>query len=163
VATVATVATEYEELLISLREQESRVQFDGFDNVTAYRLGLQMAASATERSLPIAFAIRRGTQLLFQVAMPGTSAENDVWLDRKRRVTELSGRSSYLVKIQANSTGGTFEEYSRMDPGLYGADGGCFPVIVRGTGPVGTVTASGLTGAEDHAFVVGELATFLNA
>jgi uncharacterized protein (UPF0303 family) len=36
-------------------------------------------------------------------------------------------------------------------------------VIARGTGPVGTVSASGLTGAEDHAFVVGELATFLIA
>jgi uncharacterized protein (UPF0303 family) len=54
-----------------------------------------------------------------------------------------------------------FEEQSRLDPDLYAAHGGVFPVIVRGVGPVGTVGVSGLPQAEDHAFVVEQLTSFL--
>jgi len=64
-----------------------------------FRLCLLAAASATQQSLPNTFGIRRAPQLLFQVATPSTSAENDVWLDAGRRVTLQSGRNSYLVKI----------------------------------------------------------------
>jgi uncharacterized protein (UPF0303 family) len=49
----------------------------------------------------------------------------------------------------------------RLDPDLYAAHGGAFPVNVRGVGVVGTVAVSGLPQLEDHALVVEVLAEFL--
>ena len=48
-----------------------------------------------------------------------------------------------------------------LDPRDYTAHGGCFPIRVRGTGMVGTVTVSGLPQKEDHALVVETLGQVL--
>ncbi|MFD0330409.1 heme-binding protein [Streptacidiphilus monticola] len=48
-----------------------------------------------------------------------------------------------------------------LDPARYAAHGGSFPLLVRGTGPVGTVTVSGLPQLDDHLFVVECLRRFL--
>ena len=48
-----------------------------------------------------------------------------------------------------------------VDPALYAAHGGSFPVRVRGVGVVGTVTVSGLPQADDHALVVEALERLL--
>jgi uncharacterized protein (UPF0303 family) len=45
----------------------------------------------------------------------------------------------------------------------YAAHGGGFPVVLRGTGLVGTVVASGLPQREDHALVVAVMAEVLGA
>jgi uncharacterized protein (UPF0303 family) len=71
------------------------------------------------------------------------------------------GHSSFLVGTQFRAKGGTFETDARLDPDLYAAHGGVFPVLVRGVGPVGTVGVSGLPQADDHAFVVEQLELFL--
>lgn len=150
-----------EELLRELAEQERRLVFDRFDEDTAYELGLHLVAAARERHLPVAIAVRRGAQLLFHAGLPGSSADNDAWLDRKRRVVERYGHSSYYVGEQFRSAGSSFEDSSRLDPDLYAAHGGAFPVSVAGVGPVGTVGVSGLPQADDHAFVVEQLTSFL--
>ena len=54
-----------------------------------------------------------------------------------------------------------FEEKSRLDRDLYAADGGCFPVLIRRVGAVGTITVSGLPQAEDHELLVRVLRAFL--
>ncbi|MET8912572.1 heme-binding protein, partial [Micromonospora sp. NPDC004551] len=41
--------------------------------------------------------------------------------------------------------------------------GGCFPIILKGTGPVGTVTVSGLPQLDDHRLAVEALELFLNS
>lgn len=150
-----------EELLRELAEQEARLVFDRFDHDTAYELGLQLVAAARERRLPVAVAVRRGAQLLFHAGLPGSSADNDAWLDRKRRVVERYGHSSLYVGTQFRLAGGSFEESSRLDPDRYAAHGGVFPVSVTGVGPVGTVGVSGLPQLDDHAFVVEQLTAFL--
>lgn len=147
--------------LAELLAQEDRLKFRRFDNETALELGLHLLNAARERSLPVTVSVRRGGQRLFHAALPGTSADNDAWIDRKSRVVDRYGHSSFLIGEQFRAEGTTFEADSRLDPDLYAAHGGVFPVIVEGVGPVGTVGVSGLPQADDHAFVVEQLEVFL--
>jgi uncharacterized protein (UPF0303 family) len=149
------------ELLAELAAQEERLRFTRFDNDTALALGAHLLEAARAEGLAVAISVRRGAQRIFHAALPGTSADNDDWLDRKTRVVDRYGRSSYYVGTQFKVGGSTFEESSRLDAGLYAAHGGVFPVIVTGVGPVGTVGVSGLPQADDHAFVVAQLEKFL--
>lgn len=148
-------------LLETLAEQESRLVFESFDNAVALSLGAFLLEAARERSLPVTISVRRGRQRLFHAALPGTSADNDDWIDRKSRVVDRYAQSSYRVGESFRASGKSFDEDSRLDPSAYAAHGGVFPVIVAGVGMVGTVGVSGLPQADDHAFVVAQLEAFL--
>lgn len=149
------------DLLAQLADQEERLQFAKFDNETALALGQQLLAAARDRGLPVTVSVRRNGQRLFHAALPGTSPDNDAWIERKSRVVDRYGHSSFYVGTQFRAKGGSFEADSRLDPDEYAAHGGVFPVLVRGVGPVGTVGVSGLPQADDHAFVVEQLELFL--
>lgn len=137
-----------------LEAQEASLVLAHFTYDDAWLLGSLLVELAREREAPVAIDIRRGPQQLFHCALPGSTADNDVWIDRKRRVVEHYGASSYLVGTRFRAKGSTFEESSRLDPNLYAAHGGSFPIAVEGAGVVGTVTVSGLPQAEDHKMVV---------
>jgi uncharacterized protein (UPF0303 family) len=145
----------------TLAEQEGRLQFDRFDNDTAWALGVHLVDAARAAAHPVAIEIRRNGQRLFHAALPGTAADNDAWLARKARVVDRFGHSSLLIGERARLAGTTFEEQMRLDPDVYAAHGGAFPVTVRGVGVVGTVAVSGLPQLEDHAFLVAALEAFL--
>jgi len=137
-----------------LREQEDRLVFDRFDNRDAWRLGSRLVELGMVRGLPIAVDIRRGAQQLFHAALPGTVADNDVWIARKVRVVERFGESSFLVGRRLAAQGRELGPGDGLDPALYAAHGGGFPIRIRDVGVVGVVTVSGLPQAEDHALVV---------
>ncbi|MFI2350234.1 heme-degrading domain-containing protein [Streptomyces sp. NPDC019443] len=141
--------------------QERRLTVRRFTNDDAWALGSMLVEMGYLRQAAVAIDIRRGTQQLFHCALPGSSADNDAWIDRKRRVVERYGESSFLVGARHRAKGTTFEESSRLDPDLYAAHGGSFPISVAGVGVVGTVTVSGLPQAEDHAMVVEALERFI--
>ncbi|GAA3881670.1 heme-degrading domain-containing protein [Saccharothrix violaceirubra] len=144
-------------MLEELEAQEARLVFRRFDNDTAIALGTALLTAARDRGLPIVVSVRRGQQRLFHAALPGTSADNDDWIDRKSRVVDRYGRSSLRVRETFAARGREFP----LDPALYAAFGGVFPIIVENVGPVGTVGVSGLPHTEDHAFVVERLEAFL--
>ncbi|MFI7609345.1 heme-degrading domain-containing protein [Micromonospora sp. NPDC049366] len=146
-----------------LQEQEERLQFDRFDHDDAWELGSRLVGMARERNLSVTVDIRLGDQQLFHCALPGTTADNDDWIERKIRVVRRFGHSSYLVGQSYRDRGTTFEQQPHLDPARYAAHGGCFPIILRGTGPVGTVTVSGLPQLDDHRLVVEALGLFLAA
>ncbi|MBP2403038.1 heme-degrading domain-containing protein [Streptomyces syringium] len=149
------------EEIARLEEQERRLVLGHFDNDDAWRIGSLLAGLARERDAAVTVTVRRGAQRLFHCALPGTSADNDAWLDRKCRVVERYAESSYLVGARFRAKGRTFEDSSRLDPDRYAAHGGAFPLTVRGTGVVGAVAVSGLAQADDHALVVEALERFL--
>ncbi|GAA5117454.1 heme-degrading domain-containing protein [Alloalcanivorax gelatiniphagus] len=151
------------ELLDQLTAQESRLVFDFFDEDTAWALGVALREAALAASLPVAISIRRNGQRLFHAALPGASADNDGWLERKCAVVDRYGRSSLRVGEQFRVDGKSFDEDSRLDPSAYAAHGGAFPVLVWGTGCVGTVAVSGLPQLEDHQLVVDVIEGFLAA
>ncbi|RKT57353.1 heme-degrading domain-containing protein [Saccharothrix australiensis] len=148
-------------LLEALAEQEARLVFTSFTNEDALALGAFLLDAARAQGLPLVVSVRRNGQRLFHAALPGTSADNDEWIERKSRVVDRYGQSSFRVGERFRARGQTFEADSRLDPGAYAAHGGVFPVTVAGVGVVGTVGVSGLPQAEDHAFVVAQLEAFL--
>ncbi|WP_329100830.1 heme-degrading domain-containing protein [Micromonospora sp. NBC_01699] len=150
-------------MLPELQEQEERLQFDRFDHEDAWDLGNHLVGLARERGHPVTVDIRRGDHQLFHYALPGTSADNDDWIERKIRVVRRFGHSSYLVGQTYRDRGTTFDQQPHLDPARYAAHGGCFPIILRGTGPVGTVTVSGLPQLDDHRLVVEALGLFLGS
>lgn len=145
-----------------LEEQERRLQVVRFDNDDAWRLGCLLVELARDRGLGVTIDIRRGGQQLFHCALPSTTADNDSWIERKNRVVQRFGVSSFLVGQRHRERGTTFEQAAPHLPAAeYAAHGGAFPVRVRDVGVVGTVTVSGLPQAEDHALVVEALERFL--
>ena len=146
--------------IAELEEQERRLTLRHFTYDDAWALGTLLVELARERHAPVAIDIRRSGQQLFHAALPGSTPDNDAWIDRKRRVVERYGCSSYLVGARFRAKGTTFEESSRLDPDTYAAHGGAFPVRVESAGVIGTIVVSGLPQAEDHALVVEALERF---
>jgi uncharacterized protein (UPF0303 family) len=150
-----------DQLIAALEAHEHRLEFSRFDNTDAWRLGRAMVEAATERGLPVTIDIRRHGQQLFHVALPGTTADNDAWIERKVNVVNRYAASSYLVGRRLAATGSALDEALGIEPRLFAAHGGAFPIRIMGVGVVGSITVSGLPQAEDHAFVVEMIETFL--
>ncbi|QNS06015.1 heme-degrading domain-containing protein [Streptomyces xanthii] len=144
-----------------LEEQERTLILDSFSYEDAWRLGTLLVELARGRQAPVAIDITRGGQQVFHAALPGSTPDNDAWIARKRRVVERYHASSYLVGSRFRAKGTTFEASSRLDPDVYAAHGGAFPLRVRDAGVIGVATVSGLPQLEDHALVTEALTAFM--
>ena len=155
------IAPELTPSIAELEAQERRLVFRQFTHDDAWELGSLLVRLARERQAPVAIDIHRAGQQLFHAALPGSTPDNDAWISRKRRVVERYGSASYLVGARFRAKGTTFEDSSRLDPDVYAAHGGSFPITVEGVGVIGAVTVSGLPQLQDHRFVVEALEEFL--
>ena len=147
--------------LAELAAEEEELQFTGFTNDDAWDLGAALVAAARRDGAPVAVDISRHGHQLFHASLPGTSPDNDSWIQRKTRVVHRFGHSSLYVRQASIERGTTFEEEFGLDPALYAAHGGAFPVVVRSVGPVGAVVVSGLPQLEDHRMVVAAIRAHL--
>lgn len=150
-----------EDILKQLLQEEQELQFTSFNETTAWQLGNQMVEHAMRENLPITIDITRGQQQLFHFSMPGTSADNDEWVKRKVRLVNRFGHSSFYMGQFLKSKGKRIEESYLISESEFAAHGGCFPIIIKGTGMVGTITVSGLPQEEDHKLVVQSIRAFL--
>jgi uncharacterized protein (UPF0303 family) len=149
------------ELHAELLRQESLLVFERFDNQTALALGQQMLAAADSQGLVLTIDITRCSQQIFHAARPGTIKDFDHWIMRKREMVYRMGHSSWFAAVEARLTGEDLVADYGLDPAVFSAAGGGFPVYVKHVGLVGTITVSGLAAADDHQFIIDELAKFL--
>lgn len=145
---------ELESLKAALAEDEARLQFGAFSNADALALGVLLVQLAREREKAVAVSIRRNGEVLFAHAMDGCSLDHATWIERKCRVVQRYGHSSYFMGVAYRARGTSFEAHTGLDPREYAARGGAFPLLLKGTGMVGIVAVSGLTEQDDHALVV---------
>jgi uncharacterized protein (UPF0303 family) len=149
--------SEHHPTLGQLAAEEAELQFPGFDEDDAWSLGSAMVATARAAGAPVAIDIRRHGHQLFHAALPGSSPDNDRWIERKARVVDRFGHSSLYMRMLCEQDGTTLEEKFLVDGREFAAHGGAFPLLVRGVGTVGTVVVSGLPQVEDHRMVVAAL------
>jgi uncharacterized protein (UPF0303 family) len=143
--------------LEQLAAEEVELQFRGFTEDDAWALGSAMVATARAAGAPVAIDVRRHGHQLFHAALPGSSPDNDRWIERKTRVVDRFGHSSLYMRMLCAQDGSTLEDTFLLDGREFAAHGGAFPLLVRGVGPVGTVVVSGLPQVEDHRTVVAAL------
>jgi uncharacterized protein (UPF0303 family) len=149
------------DLLDRLIAEEAELQFGHFDLDDAWELGGRLRAAAVAAGHPVAIAVWFGPQRVFHTALPGASADNDGWLDRKHRVVQRFGRASMLVGEEFRANGDDFDVDARLDPREYAAHGGVVPIRIAGSGIVGAVGVSGLPQQDDHDLVVEQLRGYL--
>ena len=150
-----------DDILKQLLQEEQELQFTGFNEATAWQIGTQLVERSVSKGLPVTIDITRGDHQLFHASLSGTSADNDEWIKRKVRLVYRFGHSSFYMGQLLKSKGKTLEEAYLISESQYAAHGGCFPVIVKGTGMIGTITVSGLPQEEDHKLVVQTIRDFL--
>jgi uncharacterized protein (UPF0303 family) len=63
--------------------------------------------------------------------------------------------------LQLEADKSSLEEKLGLPLRDYSTHGGCFPLLLAGTGCIGTITASGLPQRQDHALVVEAIAAQL--
>ncbi len=151
-------------LIAEVVEQEERLQFETFSHEHGWMLGARLREHALERAQAITIDIAVGEQRLFHCALSGTSAHNDVWIERKKRTVREFGASSYLVGLRFPILDRyELESAPWMDASQFSGHGGGFPLAIRGVGVVGTIAVSGLPHEVDHGLIVEALTEHLGA
>jgi uncharacterized protein (UPF0303 family) len=151
-----------DEILNQLLLEETELRFTKFNEDTAWQIGNILFDHAVAGNLPITIDITRGDHQIFHASRPGTSVDNDEWIKRKVRLVYRFGHSSFYIGQQLKSKGKRLEDAYLISENLYAPHGGCFPVIVKDVGMVGTITVSGLAQEDDHKLVVKAIREYLN-
>lgn len=129
-------------------------ELDRCDHETVWRLGSGLVERCRTRELGVTIAIWLGEQRVFHAALPGTSADNDHWVERKARIVRHFGLSS--AEVHATYASGDVEAFLRvfaLPIDRYFPGAGAVPLRVAGT-VVGVLAVSGLAGSEDHDLAV---------
>jgi uncharacterized protein (UPF0303 family) len=144
-----------EDDIAAIVAQEQGLQFERFDEHTAFAIGSAVRERAVAESLPLVVDIRLWDRPLFFCAMPGTTADNPEWVRRKINTVRRLQKSSYRVALEHQGDTRIFPPHRALDPADHAIAGGCFPIRVKGvSGPIGTVTISGLHERDDHGVAV---------
>jgi len=150
-----------EEDLRLIAEQERLLHFASFSAETAWAVGSALRAEALARKAGMTFEIQIAGRTLFACSTEGAAPGQADWIRRKRNVVMRFGRSSYAVGLQLQLEGKTIEERHGLTLTDFATHGGGVPILLAGTGLVGSVVSSGLDQRADHGLVVKVMAEVL--
>jgi uncharacterized protein (UPF0303 family) len=143
-------------------QQERTLRFDRFNAETAWAIGSSLRSDALARNAGMTFEIQIAARTLFLGTTDGAKAEHADWIRRKGNVVMKFARSSYWMSLELLLKGKSMvERHEGTSYADYAMHGGAFPIVLNGTGLVGTIIASGLHQRVDHAMVVDAIAGFL--
>lgn len=137
-----------------LLAEEATLGLDHVDELTCHRIGAQITDRGLREERPVAVAVYLGEWLVYKTMLPGTSLNNDIVIEGKRRVAGLEGHSSLWARNRHLDTGTTFEEATGLALPAWAPFGGAVPLSTRDGERRGWVIVSGLTQEEDHVFAV---------
>jgi uncharacterized protein (UPF0303 family) len=144
-----------------ITEQERLLHFPSFSSETAWTLGSSLRAEALAHKAGMTFEIQIAGRTLFACSTEGAAPGQADWIRRKRNVVMRFARSSYAMRLQLQLEGKTIEERHGLTLTDYAMRGGGLPILLAGTGLVGSVVSSGLDERTDHGLVVKAMAGVL--
>lgn len=148
------------ELYDTCLNQENTLVFHHFTRDDALKLGLSLHHRNADYGNEAAIEITINGLVVFRYFPEGTSADNGLWLARKRRTVELMEMSSMRFLGWLEMNGETLED-RKLDPNDYAAGGGGFPIRVAGTGVIGSICVSGMPHELDHKLIADTIAVYL--
>jgi uncharacterized protein (UPF0303 family) len=147
--------------LATLQQQEQILRFTNFNTETAWELGCTLRTLLMDRRVGGTVEIELANHLLFACATPTSNPGQADWIRRKRNVVHRFGRSSYAIGRILESNNETLQSLHSLKAADYAAHGGGFPILLDGSGAVGSVVMSGLPQRDDHNLVISALAKIL--
>jgi uncharacterized protein (UPF0303 family) len=141
--------------------QEVLLELDSFSLNDAIELGDLAKNIGRTRGLPIAVEVRLGDWTIYHASLPGSTAENQWWIDRKARVVMLKHHSTMYERVLAQERGVDWHKENNLLDETHAIHGGGLPLITKNEGFVGVLLISGLPQVEDHLLGVEVLTEFL--
>ena len=143
-----------------LLHQEQELKLPALMNKEAIEIGQLASALGKERKLPIAIEVRIGNWIIYHASLPGSSPENDRWIERKVAVVMLNQHSTIFERVSAEERGVDWHKENGVTDETHAIHGGAIPLITD-EGFKGILIISGLPQVEDHLLAVEVLTEFL--
>ena len=144
-----------------LLQEELLLTLPALDVAGAVEIGEIAKSFGVMRGLPIAVEVRLGDWIIYHASLPGSTAENQWWIDRKARVVLLKHHSTIYERVSAEERGVDWHKENNLLDETHAIHGGGLPLITKNQGFVGILLISGLPQVEDHLLGVEVLTEFL--
>jgi len=141
--------------------EEEHLQLPSLTLVELLEIGNIATQFGLSRSLPIAVELRLGDWVIYHASLPGSTPENQGWIDRKARVVMLKHHSTMFARVSAEERGVDWHKENNLLDETHAIHGGGLPLITKSEGFVGVLLISGLPQVEDHLLGVEVLTEFL--
>ncbi len=144
-----------------LLKEEQLLTLDSLDVKGAVAIGEIAKSFGVAKGLPIAVEVRLGDWIIYHASLPGSTTENQWWIDRKARVVLLKHHSSIYERVSAEERGVDWHNENNLLDETHAIHGGGLPLITKDQGFVGVLLISGLPQVEDHLLGVEVLTEYL--
>ncbi len=144
-----------------LLQEELLLTLPALDVADAVEIGEIAKSFGVMRGLPIEVEVRLGDWIIYHASLPGSTAENQWWIDRKARVVLLKHHSTMYERVSAEERGVDWHKENNLLDETHAIHGGGLPLITKSEGFVGVLLISGLPQVEDHLLGVEVLTEFL--
>ena len=144
-----------------LLEEQDRLVLPSLSVADALEIGQIATYFGVEQGLPIAVEVRLGDWTIYHASLPGSTVENQWWIDRKARVVLLKHHSTMYERVSAQERGVDWHKENNLLDETHAIHGGGLPLITKDDGFVGVLLISGLPQVEDHLLGVEVLTEFL--
>lgn len=144
-----------------LLHEELFFTFENLSPANALEIGEIAKSLGVLKNLPIAVEVRLGDWIIYHASLPGSTSENQWWIDRKARVVMLKHHSTMYERVSAEERGVDWHQENNLLDETHAIHGGGLPLITKSEGFVGALLISGLPQEEDHLLGVEVLTEFL--
>ena len=144
-----------------LLSEENYLKLPDLSVASALEIGEIAKSFGVMRDLPIAVEVRLGNWIVYHASLPGSTVENQWWIDRKARTVMLKHHSTMYERVSAQERGVDWHKENNLLDETHAIHGGGLPLITKSDGFVGVLLISGLPQVEDHLLGVEVLTEFL--
>lgn len=142
------------DLLEKCAQEQREFTFDAFSREDALQIGLKISEQAKKENISAAIEITMNNLVVFRYFPEGTVPDSELWLARKRKSVDLMQMSTLAFMAWLGANGETMEG-RKLSANEYAAGGGGFPIMLKGTGCIGSICVSGASDhMDDHRLVI---------